>query len=71
MTLKVFVCDDHAGHWGVPTGSVVVARDEVEARAILCAELRKLGLSPERGPMTLKLIDLGTSNVVVLSDGEY
>jgi hypothetical protein len=69
--LKVFTCDDHVGHWGVPTGSVVVARDEEEARALLTAELREHGLKPEGHRMTLKPVEIGKPGVVVLSDGEY
>lgn len=69
--LKVFTCDDHVGHWGVPVGSVIVARDEIAARELLASELRSHGLDPERTPMTLKPLDIKRAGVVVLSDGQY
>lgn len=67
--MKLFVCNDHGGHWPVPTASVVLAKDEDEAKAILSKELERRGL--RSSDFTLVELDCARKQVVVLSDGEY
>lgn len=67
--MKVFVCDDHFGHWPVPTASVVVAKNKNAARMMLIDELNKRGIDDDR--FTLKEIDTRKPQTIVLSDGDY
>ncbi len=69
--MKVFACNDHAGVW-VGAASVVVARDEIAARAALDAELHARKLADSKlQPFTLREIAVDTPQVVVLQDGDY
>ena len=67
----VYTCDDHIGHWPVPTASVVVAADEKSARALLLAALIRCGLDPTNTEFTLKELDTAAPGAHVLQDGEY
>lgn len=70
--LRVYVCTDHDGHWPVGVASVVVAADEVQARDLLDAELRKERLEPhDREPYTLCAIDLEQPSAHILNNGDY
>lgn len=67
--MKLFTCNDHHGHWPVPTASVVIAESEEEARTMLTQELESRGI--EVFDFTLVEIAPNKRQVVVLSDGEY
>ena len=41
LEMKVFVCNDHAGWWPVPTASVVVAEDEGRGYQLLKRKLKE------------------------------
>ena len=70
--MKVYVCTDHPGHYGIPVGSVIVARDEGEARRLLAAELAARGLETgEAASWTLDELPLTRPLALVLSDGDY
>lgn len=67
--MKLFTCNDHHGHWPVPTASVVIAESEEEARTMLTKELESRGIRVY--DFTLIEIDLNEKQTIVLSDGEY
>lgn len=66
--MRVFTCDDHAGHW-VGVASVVVAPDEPTARDLLRQALTARGLKDEA--FTLTEIDTAQPQAIVLQDGDY
>lgn len=68
--MNVYTCNDHDGHWPVGTASVVVAKDEAEARDLLRRVLKDQGLNPNE-PFTLKLLETTAPVVRVLCDGDY
>lgn len=68
--MKVYTCIDHACHWPVGVASVIVASNEIEARALLVIELRKTGLE-QTDPFTLQDLDLNIAKATVLCDGNY
>lgn len=67
--MKVFTCTDHDGIW-VGVASVVVARDEVEARGLLVGELADRKLDWHK-PFTLHEVSTAEPKVIVLQDGDY
>jgi hypothetical protein len=67
--MNVYTCIDHDGRWPVGVASVVVARDEAEARKLLAEALIKIGLKGD--DFTLQLLDLSKPNAVVLNNGDY
>lgn len=67
--MRVFTCTDHEGHY-VGVASVVIARNEDEAREVLSAELRKVGLLSPRG-FSLTELDTRVPHAVILQDGDY
>lgn len=67
--MKVFVCNDHDGYWPVPTASVIVAKDEEDAKVMLRKELESKSLNTEL--FTLKELDVTKEQVEMLSDGNY
>lgn len=67
--MKVFVCSDHAGHWPVPTASVIVAPNKKEAKELLKAKLDEKELSTNW--FTLRELDTTEEQVEMLSDGDY
>lgn len=67
--MKLFTCNDHRGHWPVPTASVVVAGSEEEAREMLTKELKDRGIDDDR--FTLTEINPNKKQTIILSDGEY
>lgn len=66
--LHVYVSTDHDGRWPVGVASVVLAKNDVEARGLLDAELTARSLNPTI-PYTLK--ELRGPVAVVLRDGDY
>lgn len=68
--MKLFTCTDHAYHWPVGVASVVVARDETEARVLLQRALADDHLDPAH-PFTLQEIDLSIPSAKVLCNGDY
>jgi hypothetical protein len=67
--MKLFTCNDHNGHWPVPTASVVIAKSKDEARKMLTKELKSRNI--EDFDFTLTEINQNKKQVIVLSDGEY
>jgi hypothetical protein len=68
--LHVYVCTDHDGHYPIGVASVVIARNQVDARGLLDAQLEAHGLNPNE-PYTLVEIGLEGPEAVVLRDGNY
>lgn len=69
--MKVWTCNDHAGHYPVGTASVVIAGDEETARSLLAAELDRRGLNPERFTLVPMPWPVENGVVRVLDDGNY
>lgn len=69
MSLNVYTCTDHEGHWA-GVASVVVAETEDVARDLLIAELKEHGLRQVR-PFTLRRINTAHPKAFVLQDGDY
>ena len=75
--MKVYYCDEFKGFYPVGTAAVVIAENKVQAKKILFAELRAIGLSGVKHDKTaitakdLVEISLDKANVVVISDGNY
>lgn len=67
--MKLFTCNDHNGHWPVPTASVIIAKSKDEAKEMLIKELKDRGISDNQ--FTLTEINPNKKQVIVLSDGEY
>ena len=67
--MNVYTCVDHEGMW-VGVASVVVAKDEDEARELLVEELKKQDLHDD-GSFTLKLVDTSVSKAIILQNGDY
>jgi hypothetical protein len=68
--LHVYVCTDHDYHFPVGVASVVIARNQVDARGLLDAQLEARGLNPNK-PYTLVEIGQDGPVAVVLCDGNY
>jgi hypothetical protein len=68
--MKVFTCDDHAGHYPVGVASVIVAIDEASAVELLTEELYSQGLDPTLG-FTLQELDLRVPKALVINNGDY
>lgn len=75
--MKLFTCTDHNHHYPVGVASVVVARDEDEARILLNLELLSEGLIPDiycsdkSKRYTLKEVPLDRPSAQVLCNGNY
>jgi hypothetical protein len=69
MSLKVFTCTDHKGHWPVGVASVVIAANETEARRLLDIALLEEGLDVDE--YSLREIPANEPRAVVLNNGEY
>jgi hypothetical protein len=69
MSLNVYTCVDHDGHW-VGVASVVVAETEDVARDLLKSELKEHGLDHTK-PFTLRRINTAHPKALVLQDGDY
>lgn len=70
--MRLFICTDHDDHWPVGVASVVVARDEDEARRLLDQELMGRGLRPHaRKAYTFREVDLSAPVAIVMCDGNY
>lgn len=70
--MKLFTCIDHDGHWPVGVASIIVARNETEAKKLLDEVLHEDGLETfEKKPYTLQEIDLNKPKAVLLHSGEY
>lgn len=69
---KVFICTDFRGLWPVGVSSLVVAKDQVQAKKLLVAALVDAGINqPEINDLTLQEVDLRRSQALVLNKGEY
>lgn len=70
--MKIYICTDHDIHWPVGGASIVLAKNEDQAKALLDVELVKRGLSAwAEYPYTLRELDLGKAQAVILADGNY
>lgn len=69
--LRVYAFKDHAGHWPVPTASIVVAPDLATAADLLSVALASRGLVHTSEQGEVMELDLTRPGVVVLSDGQY
>ena len=69
--MKLFTCDNHAGHWPVGAASIVIAESETDARYLLDEELLSRSLDPGNPPYTLKEVDMTKPQAIVLDDGDY
>jgi hypothetical protein len=70
--VKLFTCTDHDCVWPVCVASIVLARNEDEARTLLDRALINRGLKPfARSPYTLTEIEQSVASVYILADGEY
>jgi hypothetical protein len=65
--MRVFTCIDHAGHYSIGVASVVVARNEEQAVALLVSALGKMAYRS----FTLQELDLSAPAAHVLADGNY
>jgi hypothetical protein len=69
---KLFTCTDFRGIWPIGVSSVVVAKDQPEAKRLLIAALKQSGINqPEIHDLTLQEIDLKRPHVAILNTGEY
>lgn len=66
--LHVYVSTDHDGQYPVGVASVVLAKNPVEARGLLDAELTSKGLNPD---LPYTLVELRGPVAMVLNDGDY
>lgn len=70
--MKIYTYTDHDHHWPVGVASVVVAKDENEARELLDNTLVSIGLKPsEIKSYTLVELDTNHAHATVLRDGNY
>ena len=67
--MKIFTCTDHDNFWPVGCASVVVAKDQGQARTLLSAALTNHGL--KGNGFTLQELDTAESKAVILWDGNY
>ena len=67
--MKVFTCNDFKGYWPVGTAAIIVAETEDEAIGELGQRLLDRGL-PGIG-FSLNELDLSSSSVLILCDGNY
>ena len=67
---RLWVCTDHDSHYPVGCASIVMARDETQAREFLDQALRESGLNPSQ-PYTLIEINMSLPFARVLMDGNY
>ena len=69
--MNVYVCTDHEGHWPVGVCSLIVAKDEDEAKRLLVTELLTHGLKQDGKPFELREINVSEPRAFVLLDGDY
>lgn len=69
---KLFTCTDFRGIWPVGVSSLVIARDQVQAKKLLVEALQNAGINqPEVNDLTLQEVDLKRSHALVLNKGDY
>jgi len=70
--MKVFTCNDHEGFWPAGTASVIVAESEEQARKVLIAALKNIGLDQDEN-FTLQSLELNPKEpyAKILRDGDY
>lgn len=68
--MKVYICQNHEGHWPVGVASVIVAEDEADARCLLVDRLAMHGIK-QREPFSVWPINLEERGAFVLCDGNY
>lgn len=68
--LKLWTCTDHKSHF-VGGASIVLAKTENAARAMLIEQLRACGIPQPKGDFTLVEIDTALPQAIVLHDGNY
>jgi len=70
--MKIFICTDHDGFYPVGVASVIVAKDEKQAKKLLDKELKARKLNPSKKiPYTLISIDENIPYAHILNDGDY
>ena len=67
--MKTYICDSFEGFCPIGTAAVVRARNEVEARKLLNAELQARGLNPLSDEDKLKVVPPNAA--IVICDGNY
>lgn len=67
--MKVYICTDHDTFYSVGGCSIVVAKDEEEAKKLLTDALLKRGLDPTL--FTLRRIKHTMAGAEILLDGDY
>jgi len=67
--MKVFTSKDFRGHYPVPVAAVVIAPNEIIARAILESALKSAGLPGDE--FSLQELGMAATGAVILSDGNY
>ena len=68
LKLKVYLCCDHDGHFPVGVCSLVVAKDEEQARELLDIELKKQHLDTDG--YTLSEVDTSKASAEILLNGD-
>ena len=68
--MRVYTCKDFKGHWPVGSSAVVLAGNKTQARKILLAKLKEIGLE-QKEPISLIEIPQDKQSVTILNDGDY
>lgn len=69
--MKLYLCRSHDGRY-LGGNSIVIARDEAEARELLDAELRAHDLKPNaESGYDLERVPMTTARAVMIWDGDY
>ena len=72
MKMKLFYCEDHDAKWPVPVCSIIIAKDENQARDLLDEQLKERGLKTfSEEPYSLVKVPQQKPVAIVISDGEY
>jgi len=70
--MKLYVCTDHDRHWPTGVASVIIAKNENEAKELLNKALVRHGLKPyDEKPYVLHKVSQNKPKAIILYDGDY
>lgn len=71
--MKTYYTTGFKGHYPVGTSAIVIAENEVEAKALLLETLSKYGLAEKNKDteITFTQVHTRTKGAIILQDGDY
>ena len=69
--MNIYTCNSFEGFYPVGTAAVIVAESNVKAKAILDAELKRMGLSQDVPIGEINRLETGMPDAIILCNGDY